>query len=230
MKLKIISWNVNSVRKRKEQIEELIRIEDPDVVLLQETKVEDTFFPEFNTMFVSKNGQKGRNGVATLTKKPCKIIGKSIEEARMLAISYENFNIINVYVPNGFSVSASVVHKLDFFDRLKTFTSKISENLIMGGDFNIAYRKEDFTCPNPYGEDEIAYFKEFEKLYKSTIDSTSLISWWDYRANSFKRNIGIGLDKFYVSENLNTTKTRVLKKYRGNSESSDHAPVFIEIM
>ena len=230
MKLKIISWNVNSVRKRKEQIEDLINNEDPDIVMLQETKVDDSLFPDFNSIFSAYHGQKARNGVAILSKKPSVIISKSPLEARLIAIKYTNCVFINVYVPNGFSVSASMEMKMALSNKLKEFIKKLGKvPIVIGGDVNIAYEAKYFTCENPFDQIEIDCFKELESLFVDPSDNRQYITWWDYRANSFNRNIGMGIDRFFLSNHWSYKPTQVLKKYRNNDNPSDHAPIMIEI-
>jgi exodeoxyribonuclease-3 len=109
--MKIISWNVNSIRARVENFLEVAKRESPDVFLLQETRVEDALFPMeylenlgYNVAF---RGQKARNGVAIFSKYRLEEVnGGFSEEARYMEAFTGGIFVASVYVPNGHEVGA----------------------------------------------------------------------------------------------------------------------------
>ena len=126
--MKIISWNVNSVRARIENLLEVLPKEDPDVVLLQETKVKDELFSyEFFEDFgynIAVRGEKiktGRNGVAIFSKHVLEDVKIDFdEEARYIEAYTGGAFVASVYVPNGQEIGAlAYLYKLNFLERLK---------------------------------------------------------------------------------------------------------------
>src|SRR5262245_5937243 len=130
--MRIASWNVNSIRPRLEHLCDWLRRESPDVVCLQETKVEDAKFPEevladagYRSVFF---GQKTYNGVATAARFGLAIedVKKNLDDdddeapRRLLACTIEGLRIVNVYVPNGQAVGTPAFsYKLAWLDRLR---------------------------------------------------------------------------------------------------------------
>jgi exodeoxyribonuclease-3 len=154
--LKIATWNVNSIRSRLEHVSDFLSNQNPDILLLQETKCTDDQFPhdQFSPMpyNISIHGQKSYNGVAIFSKYPIDEVKNNFDgnpipdQARFLEITCDTpvgySRIISVYVPNGGEVgSDKFAIKLDFLDGLKAYLDSIQsedENLIIGGDFNVA--------------------------------------------------------------------------------------------
>ena len=97
---------------------------------------------------------------------------------------------------------------------------------LIGGDFNIVYKNTELTIPNPYEVTEIEIFQHFEKYFHETTNEQH-ITWWDYRYNAFQRNLGLGLDKVFLSKDLTPTNMTILKNFRAMEEPSDHAPILI---
>ena len=171
--MKIVTWNINSVRLRAEKIVEMMRALEPDIVCLQETKCPDEFFPsaiftEAGYMHQHFHGMKAYNGVAILSKIP--FLGKDIhhrvgrQDCRHIAATFTlpshsggragvggSFELHNIYIPAGGDIpdpdaNDKFAHKLDFVDELnRWFADRYSkdQNLIAVGDFNIAPLEHD---------------------------------------------------------------------------------------
>ena len=102
-KLKIITWNVNSIRKRIDLVKDLIVERDPDFILLQETKIVNENFPEIDNYIVYPNGEKGKNGVAILSKHECEVINEISYLGRLHTVRFKDIDISCLYMYNGFS-------------------------------------------------------------------------------------------------------------------------------
>ena len=136
--MKIVSWNVNSVRARIDNINKYLKISSPDLVLLQEIKTEDQNFP-YNDLkklgYVSYvKGQKSYNGVSILSKKKLNDIetslpGDKVKQSRFISTNIKikniKINLINIYVPNGNPVDTDkYFYKLDWLSLLIKFIEK----------------------------------------------------------------------------------------------------------
>jgi len=223
MILKLATWNINSIRSRLEHVLSFLDHEQPDILLLQETKCDDAQFPTdafVTTPYnISKYGQKSYNGVAILSKvtvdevktnfpdNPCEDQARFLEIACMTSIGYSR--IISVYVPNGGEVgSDKFIVKLKFYDALIAYflsIKKHDEHLIIGGDFNVAPFDIDVYSPHDLKNSLCFTLEEkskmrsllnqgFEDLYRLCNPSGQEYSWWDYRAGAFEKNLGMRID------------------------------------
>ncbi len=182
--MKIISWNVNSVRARIINILDYIKIDSPDILLLQEIKTQDENFPyeEFKKIGYDSHvfGQKSYNGVAIISKIEVKNINKDfikddLKQSRIITgeiqIKKKKIELINIYVPNGNPVETE---KYDYKKAwLKKFISnvkiKLSENsnLLIAGDFNIIPEEIDVYDFSRYENDALGKLeirKKFREL------------------------------------------------------------------
>lgn len=240
--MKIISWNVNSIRVRVEHFLHLIKKYNPDILLLQETRVEDIKFPfecfEETGYNIEIFGQKGRNGVAIFSKYPIEEVRKDFcEEARYIDAFSGGIYIASVYVPNGqFVNSDQYYYKLDFINGLcDRFFQFKDEFFIAGGDFNITPFPSDaydhtatgITC----SQQEREALKKIRDIGFIDLLSDKGYTWWDYRSLSFKKNLGLRIDHFYSSSKMQNLFLNgdVLKNIRSLTKSSDHAPIICEI-
>ena len=162
--LKIATWNVNSLNVRLPQVLSWLDSSRPDILALQETKLTDDKFPvaEFESAGYRAlfSGQKTYNGVAILSREPgAEVItdlpGLDDPQRRVLAASYGELRVLNLYVPNGESVgSEKYAYKLDWLDKLIDFVAaelKRHPKLVVLGDFNIAPEERDVYDPlDPY--------------------------------------------------------------------------------
>lgn len=217
--MKILSWNVNSVKAREERLLEVLKRHAPDVVCLQETKVVDGAFPSAKLeglgYHTALNGQKAYNGVALLSKTPIEDVhvgfsdGVEDPQSRYVSGVTQGVRIASVYVPNGAVFSSEKwVYKLAWLTRFKTYLAthyKPDEPLLLCGDFNIAQDERDVARPFDW-ERTVLYHPDVRAALQSVMrfglvdvfrkvhGEGGLYSWWDYRAMGFQRNNGLRLD------------------------------------
>ena len=168
--MQIATWNVNSVRTRLDQVLAWLELEQPDLLCLQETKVDDPLFPlqafEAAGWKVSIHGQKAYNGVALISRVPledvrCGFTGELPEDPkaeqlgeqkRVISALIDGVRVLNLYVPNGSSLkSDKYPYKLSWLACLKRYLDAQAERgepLCMVGDFNIAPEARDIHDPD----------------------------------------------------------------------------------
>ena len=253
--MKIISWNVNSVRARIENILEYIKLAKPHVLLFQEIKTQDETFPyeEFKKIgyesFVF--GQKSYNGVAIISKIDIKNITKdylvkNLKQSRIITgevkLGTKKIEIINIYVPNGNPVDTEKYeYKKRWLNELiANIKKKIikNPNIIIAGDFNIIPEEIDVYDFGRYENDALGrleirkFFRKllnlgFQDIYRLKNSSKQEFTFWDYFANSWKRNFGMRIDHFLVSNNIigNVSSININKSPRSKVKPSDHTPI-----
>lgn len=229
-KIKIITWNVNSVRKRESLIKQMIKDRDPDFIFLQETKSTEEQFPKFDNYVLFHKSEKGKNGVAILTKhKNCEYYNEFSYVGRLVSIKFGSLILSSLYMYNGFSLVSPKEKKMEMFKWMSDKVAELKISSIIGGDFNVVYKPQEISkiTPNPYEADEIYEFQKWEKNFVDTSLKEGAITWWDYRQSAFYKNIGFGLDKFYLNTGHTFSKPIVLIDYRKQKPTSDHAPVEI---
>jgi exodeoxyribonuclease-3 len=241
--MKIISWNVNSIRVRLDHFLCVTKKYSPDIFLLQETRVDDHAFPREYLDDIGYNieifGQKGRNGVAIFSKYPLEEVKTDFcEEARYIEALTGGIFVASIYVPNGQSLdSEQYYYKLDFIKDLKErFLQFKNEIFVAGGDYNVAPYKNDALNESAYAgiacsPPERDAIREIRDAGFYDVLADKGFTWWDYRAKSFSRNIGMRLDHFYLSPKANEIfgGGAVLKDIRALEKPSDHAPIICEI-
>jgi len=258
--MKIISWNVNSVRARLDNILEYINNSKPDILLLQEIKTEEINFPKdaFKRVGYESyvSGQKSYNGVAFLSKiKISKIethlFDDKLNHSRIIAgnikIKSKIIKLINIYVPNGNPVDTEkYLYKknwLNLFNKSIRKTLKEYSNIIISGDFNIIPEKTDVYDSSRY-EDDALYRLEIRKKYRELLNfgfqdiyryynkTKQEYTFWDYFAGSWQKNYGMRIDHFLVTENLleDLKSININKKPRSKTKPSDHTPIELEII
>ena len=257
--MKIISWNVNSVRARIENILNYIKDSDPDILFLQEIKTQNENFPSETFKENGYNsyvfGQKSYNGVAFLSKSKINnvkndFIKDKLQQSRIITgeifINKKKTKLINIYVPNGNPVDTEKYeYKKDW---LASFLKKIKKelnsnsNLIISGDFNIIPEEIDVYDYKRYENDALFRLeirKEYRKLinlgfndvYRHFNKSKQEYTFWDYFAGSWQKNYGMRIDHFLISNNLldNAKSININKKPRSKTKPSDHTPIELEI-
>lgn len=253
--MKLASWNVNSLRVRLPQVLDWLDAHQPDVLCLQETKLQDAFFPieaiaeaGYQAVF---SGQKTYNGVALLSKTTGENVvtalpGLKDEQKRLIAATYDDIRVICVYIPNGEHVdSDKFIYKLEWLAALERFLSQERERygkVAVLGDFNIAPEDRDVYDPDAWRGQVLCSDTEravFQKLLDTGfVDSFQLFeqpekvyTWWDYRMMAFRRNRGLRIDHILLSHDMadSCSVWQVDKAPRKLERPSDHAPVLVEL-
>jgi len=253
--VRIATWNVNSLKVRLPQLLDWMQRHAPDVVCLQETKCEDSGFPAEQIRAagyeVAFSGQKTYNGVAIVSRSAAQDVCAGIpefadEQKRVLAATVDGVRVVCVYCPNGESVeSPKYAYKLSWYAALRRWLEDELQRhpkLALLGDFNVAPEERDVHDPRLwagkvlFSEPERAAlgalfdlglrdsFRLFEQPEKS-------FSWWDYRMNGFKRNLGLRIDHILLSPPLalHASACTIDRDMRGVERPSDHAPVVADI-
>ena len=253
--MKIISWNVNSVRARIENILSYIKESKPDILLLQEIKTLEESFPKDSFKDYGYDsyvfGQKSYNGVAIVSKFEISniknnFIKDDLKQSRIITgeiiLDKKKIELINIYVPNGNPVDTE---KYEYKKNwLKKFIINIKKkieqdsNILIAGDFNIIPEEIDVYDFKRYENDALGRL-EIRKKYRELInlgfkDIYRLINkkkqeytFWDYFAGSWQKNYGMRIDHFLLSNNLieNISSININKKPRSKTKPSDHTPI-----
>ena len=258
--MKIISWNVNSVRARITNILEYIKDTLPDILFLQEIKTQEESFPyeDFKNVGYESHvfGQKSYNGVAIISKVKIENLKKDfikddLNQARIISgeirLKKKKINLINIYVPNGNPVNTD---KYEYKKNwLKKFITRIKKelgknsNILIAGDFNIIPEEIDVYDFKRYENDALGKleirkkFREilnlgFNDIYRQKNKNKQEYTFWDYFAGSWQKNYGMRIDHFVLSNNLleNVTSININKKPRSKTKPSDHTPIELEII
>jgi exodeoxyribonuclease III len=255
-KVKVATWNVNSIRARLDHACDWLERVQPDVLCMQETKVVDDDFPtdEFMRLGygVAMAGQLSYNGVAILSRLPMKEISIGLSgqaadaDRRAIAATIAGIRVFSVYVPNGKTVSSpSFPEKLAWLERLRVTldeTTNPNSDVLVCGDFNIATDERDVYAPeafrgkvhfHPDEHKALARLRDFglKDAYREHHAEGGLYSWWDYRAGGFRKNEGLRIDYVFLSESLVKRCTGVTMdtEPRRLDKPSDHIPVMVEL-
>lgn len=254
-KLKIATWNVNSLNVRLPHVLDWVKEHQPDVVGLQETKQEDSKFPYAVLADAGyqaiHSGQKTYNGVAILSRHDMADIQMGIpdfedEQKRVIAATINGIRIVCAYIPNGQSLdSDKYVYKLRWLNALSDWLADElvrHPKLVLLGDYNIA--PEDRDCHDPaawigqvlVSEPERTAFQRLVALglhdsFRLFEQAEGSYSWWDYRMAGFRRNLGMRIDHILVSNPLvsECKASWIDKAPRKLERPSDHTPVVLEI-
>ena len=257
--MKIISWNVNSVRARITNILEYIKDTLPDILFLQEIKTQEESFPyeDFKNVGYESHvfGQKSYNGVAIISKVKIENLKKDfikddLNQARIISgeilLKKKKINLINIYAPNGNPINTD---KYEYKKNwLKKFITRIKKelgknsNILIAGDFNIIPEEIDVYDFKRYENDALGKleirkkFREilnlgFNDIYRLKNKNKQEYTFWDYFAGSWQKNYGMRIDHFVLSNNLleNVTSININKKPRSKTKPSDHTPIELEI-
>ena len=257
--MKIISWNVNSVRARIENILDYIKDSKPDILFLQEIKTLEESFPyetfKENGYDSYVYGQKSYNGVAFLSKLKIENIKKdfikdNLKQSRIITgeiiLDRKKIKLINIYAPNGNPVNTEKYeYKKSWFKNfIKNIKNELTfnSNLIISGDFNIIPEKIDVYDFKRYENDALGKleirkkYREllnlgFQDVYRIKNKDKQEYTFWDYFAGSWQKNYGMRIDHFLISNNLisDISSIKINKKPRSKNKPSDHTPIELEI-
>jgi exodeoxyribonuclease-3 len=250
--IKIVSWNVNSIRARLGRAVAWLKKHEPDVLCIQESKVEDALFPraEFEALGYRCElyGQKTYNGVAILSKHEAADVRKGLADdgdcgqRRLIAATIGGIRIVNVYVPNGESVdSEKFIYKKEWLRKLEVYLKaecKSDRPLLLLGDFNIAPEDRDVHDPALWRGKVLFHPEEhaalrsimalgFDDALRLKHDEAGLYTWWDFRTLAFQRGNGLRIDLLLTNRALSARCRDVWidREERKGEKPSDHAPV-----
>lgn len=238
--MRILSWNVNSLRVRVEQLERLIERHEPDVILLQETKGLPEVLPEVDGWYIQVVGEKAYNGVAVLTREPSKLLREEMGdkgEARFILVEYQGVEFATVYVPNGREVDHwHYDYKLAWLEELRVCLQERLDRgarLAVAGDFNVAPEDRDVWKPKAWvGRTHVSprerdAFKALVDLGLSDVGYDEGFTWWNYRTNGFIKDQGLRID--VALTNMKPVSFTVDREARGWERPSDHAAIIFEL-
>ncbi|MHB8419484.1 MAG: exodeoxyribonuclease III [Myxococcales bacterium] len=254
--MKLATWNVNSVRAREERVRAWLDANRPDVLCLQETKVEDGAFPlaafQPQGYHVLTHGQRTYNGVAILSRAEPKDVLRGADlpggdpQARLLAATLDGVRVVSAYAPNGHAVgSEKFAYKLEWFRRLRALLDERfarGEPLALVGDFNVAPEPRDVYDPEELAQDvlfhpdaraALAQITDFGLVdaFRALHPEPGLYSWWDYRQLAFPKNRGARIDHVLATPVLAARlRSAVIdREQRKGKQPSDHVPVVVEL-
>lgn len=250
--MKLTTWNVNGLRARLTHVVDFLRDEAPDVLCLQETKVQDEQFPrevlEDQGYDVEFFGQKTYNGVAILSRHRLTDVVRGLPddgpdaERRVLAATTGGLRVVDLYVPNGQEPGTDKYRfKLDWFRRLRAFLDahySAAEPIAVVGDFNVTFDDRDVHDPAWWHEKILCSTPErqaLRHLLAFGLDDAlrrhhaegGIYTWWHYTAGAAFKDDGLRIDHVLLSPPAARRCKDVIvhKHLRQRPSPSDHAPV-----
>jgi exodeoxyribonuclease-3 len=250
--LKVVTWNVNSVRARQERLMAWLDRQKPDILCLQELKVVEEAFPfeslEESGYSAAMLGQKTYNGVAIISRdvplEVCRgLTGRQADDqARFISARFGELTIACAYFPNGKEVgSDKYEYKLSWMESLKQHlasTYSPEEKLILCGDFNVAPNDLDVKNIDQWRDSVLCHSDARQALegirqwglmdcFEKHHPKGGIYTWWDYRMLGFPKNNGLRIDHLYATRPMydRCTAIEVDREERKGKKPSDHAPV-----
>ncbi|RLE39572.1 exodeoxyribonuclease III [Candidatus Woesearchaeota archaeon] len=251
--MKIVSWNVAGIRAcEKKGLVKFMRQQKADVYCLQEVKakVEDLSEQLKNLkgyiLYDHPAMKKGYSGVYTYSKqKPIRVIKEmGVErfdsEGRVLVLEFQKYYLVNAYFPHSHRNLTRLRFKLEFNQEFSRFCRRLGKRkpLVIAADFNVAHKEIDLANPKQnqnnagFTIQEREWFDDFLKqgyidTFREFTKAGGNYTWWTYRFNARKRNIGWRVDYFIISKSLRKKlkSSRILKNVLG----SDHCPIMMRI-
>jgi len=252
--MKIISWNVNGLRAvHKNGFLDFVKNYNPDILCLQEIKVNEEQLPsellevEGYNLHISSAEKKGYSGVAVYTKKEPTSVELEIgldrfdKEGRMLILKYDDFILVNFYLPHGGRDKSNLDYKIESYNFLIKYVKEFLSGdlpVLLVGDFNIARSDIDVARASQnrknimFSDEERAKFEELmscglrDCFREANLDEIKY-SWWPYMANLRERNVGWRIDYTFACDKMfpKVKDSFILNEVYG----SDHCPVGVEI-
>ena len=246
--VKLVSWNVNGLRavagKGFAQIFDEL---DADCVCLQETKLQkgqiDLEFLGY-TSYWNYADKPGYSGTVIYTRKPVLSVSYGLgidehdHEGRVVTVEFEDFYLVNVYVPNSQDGLRRLDYRMNWEDAFRGFVKSLESKkpVVVCGDMNVAHEEIDLKNPSTnnfnagFSDEERSKFTEllgsgFIDTWRFQHPDEVKYSWWSYRGGARFRNAGWRIDYFLVSESLreHIFSTEILNDITG----SDHCPVVL---
>jgi len=256
--VRLVTWNVNSLRQRLPRVLGFVEEHAPDVVCLQETKSDAEAFPHealADAGYRAADHSGGRwAGVAILAREPLALDdparglpGEPVQdECRWVEATVGGVRVVSTYVPNGRVVMSEwYEQKLDFLaaaaERVRAIRAT-GVPLVVAGDMNVAPADLDVYDPAAFATEThvtppersalaaLAAAGDLHDAFRQLHPDEQQFTWWDYRAGHFHKNLGLRIDLALVSDELAPRLTRagMERPYRKGSRPSDHAPLLVE--
>ncbi len=252
--MKVVTWNVNSLKVRLPRVLELLDKHGPDVVLLQETKCAPDAFPALEldaAGYRAVHHSGGRwAGVAILAREePVDVaVGlpgePAVDEARWIEATVAGLRVVSTYVPNGRAPDTPTYDdKLRFLDAMAARIAALADGpLIVAGDFNVCPTDLDVYDPAAFVGATHVTPPERER-FRALLDAGVAdafrelhpddpgFTWWDYRQGHFHRKLGLRIDAHLVSPPVaaRVTACGIDRDFRKGPKPSDHAPLLLEL-
>jgi len=256
--VRIVTWNVNSVKQRVPRLLPWLDERKPDVVCLQETKLTDDAFGELlneelhtRGYEVAVHGEAAWNGVAILSKVGLEDVVRGIPdgpgfpepEARAVSATCGDVRFTCVYVPNGRAPGSDhYAYKLEWLEALRAMVAAGPEAAVVLGDVNIAPTDEDVFDPAAYvgqthvtqpERDALANLQALglRDVVRDRWPDERVFSYWDYRAGMFHKDLGMRIDLVLASAPVaeRVQAAWIDRQARKGSGPSDHAPVIVDL-
>jgi exodeoxyribonuclease-3 len=256
-RMKIATWNVNSIRQREGHVKRWLERVQPDLLFLQEIKCETSAFPALTYEAVGYRsdavGQKAYNGVAVLSRVPFKAVHRTLPglpeddvQSRYIEVEAGGLTLIGIYLPNGNSRGdEGYAYKLAWMDRLADRAQTLLEAdvpLVITGDFNVCPTDEDLA-PGALSPGDALVRPETRARYRRLLwmgmtDAIRAVhphgrvfTFWDYQGGAWERDSGLRIDHALLSP---TVAERLVaadpdREERNQTQPSDHVPVVIEL-
>jgi exodeoxyribonuclease-3 len=257
--VRLVTWNVNSLKMRMPRVLQFAEQHRPDVMCLQETKANPGAFPELELQaagYHAVHHSGGRwAGVAVLAREGLSLDdpvlslpGDTVpEEARWCEATVEGVRVASVYVPNGRTLdNPEFPRKLAFLDAMAGRIAQLRDSapggVIVAGDMNIAPADADVYDPAAFVGGTHVSADERDRLqgitdggmvdaYRAVHPDEVQYTWWDYRAGNFHKGLGLRIDLALVSQGLadRLTACGIERDYRKGTKPSDHAPLVVDL-
>lgn len=229
--MRVITWNLNSIRTRRARLLRLLERHAPDILCLQELRAPAETFPWLDIQSAGYravvHAQAARNGVAVLARESPEVLARGLApcrtrgEARLLDVRVAGLRVITAYVPNGKAVSRveDWSYKLEWLGALRdrlAASADPAEPLVLCGDFNVAPSDRDSATADPGGvlchpdargalARVVAWglVDAYREVHAEGDEpEKSFYTWWDYTRLAFARNVGARIDHIYLTAPL----------------------------
>ena len=255
--IKLVSWNVNGIRAcGKGDFLKFLFSSKPDAICMQEVKADEKALPEKMKsvkgyeIYWNSAKKKGYAGTGAYLNEKLKKKLKNVKygfgkrkfdnEGRTITFEFGKFYLVNAYFPNAQRGLTRLKFKLEFDKEFHKYLNRLRKKkpVIICGDFNVAHKEIDLK--NPKQNEKNAGFTKEERVWMDKFIADKYVdtfrifkkrgghyTWWTYRFNARKRNIGWRVDYFMVSDKLKkkVRNSRIISKVYG----SDHAPIILEL-
>ncbi len=252
----VATWNVNSVKARLAHLLRWLKEAQPDILLLQELKLQEEEFPQLEIGDLGYNsavvGQRSYNGVAILAKRPIEVEARALPgdetdaQARYIEAVVDEVRVASIYLPNGNPVeSEKFPYKLRWMSRLRRHVAellKLDQPFVLGGDYNVAPSDADVYDPVGWRNDALCRRETRAEhralIYLGLTDAFHALhpephrySYWDYQAGRWQRDEGLRIDHLLLSPQAadRLEESEIDRAPRGWDRPSDHTPVWCRL-